>query len=254
MRPILQAVTAAELLSVTPNASAAVLERAAAAGAPGHAPAKADVKFNRWTRLAVHVRNAEVAAIDRVEPKNLTGLEGKKPTLAHGLLNLGEAIAVRLHVMRPEKTYEAWVDPGQLMRGSEQNAAGFAALQKQGIKTVINLKREDNSEAPIVEGLGMKAVHIPMYDQSLPSPKEIQAFFDAVDAPGNQPAYVHCEQGVGRTGVMVALYRIHANGLSADDAITEAKARGMNSQEQFDFIRNFAAAQSRGAPWASVNP
>jgi protein tyrosine phosphatase (PTP) superfamily phosphohydrolase (DUF442 family) len=237
---------AVTVVAVNPSAHAAV--------APNARVARAPLKFDRWSRLAVHVRSAEVAAIDRVEPKNMTGLEGKKPTLAHGALNLAEAIAVRLHLMRPAKTYEAWVDPGQLMRGSEQNAAGFAALQKQGIKTVINLKREDNSEAAIVEGLGMKAVHIPMYDQSLPSPKEIQAFFDVVDAPGNQPAYVHCEQGVGRTGVMVALYRIHADGLSADAAIAEAKARGMNSQEQFDYLRSFAAAETRGAAWATIRP
>ena len=204
---------------------------------------------NFWTPSAVRLRAVETRLIERIAPPNESGLDGTKPTFWHGLLNLFEVAGERLGVMRPAKVYNAWVAPGRLMRGSELDAAGFAELARQGIDTVINLKREDHSEQPLVEALGMRSVYIPFYDQSLPSPREIAAFLAVAEDPASGKVYVHCEHGVGRTGVMVAIYRIHHDGFTAEAALAEAKSFGMNSAPQLAFIQRYADALGRGAAW-----
>jgi protein tyrosine phosphatase (PTP) superfamily phosphohydrolase (DUF442 family) len=240
------------LLLVSSAALAVPATKVEAHGPVAEKVTSPQVHFSPLARFEVRVRDYETRVLEKIEPKNTTGLNGKKPTIANAALNILETAAVRVGLMRPEKTYNAWVDQGELMRGSEQDQAGYAKLKADGIRTVINLRRESNTEAPMVEALGMKAIQIPMYDQSLPSPKEVQKFFSVVDDKANGPVYIHCEQGVGRTGLMVALYRIHHDGVSADTAISEAKTMGMSSESQFQYIRDFAAASARGAPWATV--
>src|SRR5690348_9642326 len=46
-------------------------------------------------------------------------------------------------------------------RGGQPEKEGFEFLKQQGFKTIINL-RQENDEEPIVRGLGLNYVHIPM--------------------------------------------------------------------------------------------
>src|SRR5262249_10638173 len=43
-----------------------------------------------------------------------------------------------------------------IYRGGQPTAKGFQFLKDKGIKTIINLRAEDNSEAKTVEKLGMR--------------------------------------------------------------------------------------------------
>jgi protein-tyrosine phosphatase len=236
---------------------------AAAAGASGTAIAAQGQAQTSWAaRLWSHVKedfkeakddiehgidNAENKILDAEEPKNTSGFTPPRPPdPLTGALNVGETALARLGLMHPFKTYTKWVDDGVLMRGSEQDAKGWQDLKDQGIKTVVNLRLEDNSEAATVRALGMNAVQIPSYDQSLPSHDELAAFVRTVNDPANQPVYVHCEQGVGRTGIMCAAYRVAHDGWSADQAIQEARQMGMKSSDQEQFIRQFAADVQTG--------
>src|SRR6476620_6258692 len=49
-----------------------------------------------------------------------------------------------------------------LYRGGQPTDQGFQYLKQKGVRTIINLRAEDNSEAPLVENLGMKYVWIPI--------------------------------------------------------------------------------------------
>ena len=49
-----------------------------------------------------------------------------------------------------------------LYRGGQPTEKGFQSLKGKGVKTVINLRAEDNSEERIVEKLGMKYIRIPI--------------------------------------------------------------------------------------------
>src|SRR5262245_59762907 len=54
-----------------------------------------------------------------------------------------------------------------LYRGGQPISKGFQFLKDKGIKTIINLRKEDNSEAKVVEKLGMNYVQIPI-DEVMP--------------------------------------------------------------------------------------
>jgi protein tyrosine phosphatase (PTP) superfamily phosphohydrolase (DUF442 family) len=151
----------------------------------------------------------------------------------------GEAVGVaELAGLRyPVKTYEAQVDSG-LYRGSRVDAAQMAALQQQGIRGIVNLCLENNEDAAPAAKLGMAALHVPILDNSAPSVAQMMEFI--AFAKANPPTYVHCEAGEGRTGTAVACYRIAVDGWTAEQAIDEAKSRGLSLIDQIHFIETFA--------------
>jgi protein-tyrosine phosphatase len=190
-------------------------------------------------RLAIGL---EVGVLHFIQPRNTTAFKvlPKPPTLHDAAWNVTETIRVRLNKMHPRRPYTSWVDRGHLMRGSQLTPEGLAQLRDQGVKTVVNLRRESNGEKAMVEKLGMRAVWLPVYDQGVPSHAEVRAFLHLTLDPKNQPVYVHCEAGVGRTGVFSAVYRIAHDGYTADQAVAEARSMRMSSDAQEQFIRSFA--------------
>jgi len=111
-------------------------------------------------------------------------------------------------------------------RGSQPNASGVASLKALGVKTVIDLRSDedrDAQESTFVEKAGMKYVSIPMTTHETPSLKKLDQFLKLVNDPANQPVYVHCVEGRHRTGVMTAVYRMTGEGWTPDQAFKEMK-------------------------------
>ncbi len=116
-----------------------------------------------------------------------------------------------------------------LYRGGQPTETGFYALRERGIKTVINLRME-NDESQLVERLGMNYVHIPVDDvrpwSQIPE-AAIAKYFELVNNPANYPIFFHCRRGADRTGAMAAFYRIGVQGWDAERAYSEALDMGM---------------------------
>jgi len=113
-----------------------------------------------------------------------------------------------------------------LYRGAQPTAEGFAELKKMGIKTVVSL-RYLGSDQDSLKGLGLQHVQIhcnPFH----PEEEDVVAFLKVVTEPGNQPVFVHCRQGIDRTGMMVAIYRVIIQDWAREKAIAEMKAMGFN--------------------------
>lgn len=158
----------------------------------------------------------------------------------------GEAIglAEMLGLRYPVKTYEAQVSP-QLYRGSRQDAAGMVALKKQGIHGIVNLCAENDMDTLPAQQAGLVPHHIPIIDNTPPKMSQVLDFLSFVQS--SAPVYVHCEAGQGRTGTMVACYRIAAQGWTADAAVAEAQDFGLKMPDQLAFIRLFAHQRGGGS-------
>jgi protein tyrosine/serine phosphatase len=118
-----------------------------------------------------------------------------------------------------------------LYRGGQPTKKGFQFLKEAGVKTIINLRAEDNSEQAIVEKLGMKYVSIPI-DVVRPWSQipagAIKRYFELLNNPENYPIFFHCRRGADRTGLMAALYRMALQQWEAEKAYREARNVGMH--------------------------
>ncbi|MBX5482114.1 MAG: dual specificity protein phosphatase family protein [Myxococcaceae bacterium] len=151
----------------------------------------------------------------------------------------------KLGIRFPVEHYKAQVSPG-LWRGSRLDDRGWAELKAMGIKATVDLRAEESGEPEVAAKYGIRTLRIPITDNTAPTTGQVKTFLDFVTRPENQPAYVHCEAGVGRTGVMVAAYRMAVQGWSADEAIAEAKQLGLSMPSQKDFLRRFARDLAAG--------
>jgi protein tyrosine/serine phosphatase len=119
------------------------------------------------------------------------------------------------------------IDSG-LYRGGQPEREGFEFLQENGIKTVINLRTE-NDEELVVKELGMNYVHIPISITPWSKIPEhsIDQYFEVLSNPANYPIFFHCRRGADRTGAMAGFYRIAAQGWEPEKALNEARKVGM---------------------------
>jgi protein tyrosine/serine phosphatase len=138
-----------------------------------------------------------------------------------------------------------------LYRGGRPNSAGLSYLQSLNVRTVINLQGGDlnnpryrafmkwwepgelanaiAAEMNLSESLGLLFFSKPL-DALDPVSDEDDVRIDEILAimgnPAMRPVFVHCEHGVDRTGLIIALYEVKYLGMSPDDAYNEWRASG----------------------------
>jgi tyrosine-protein phosphatase SIW14 len=141
-------------------------------------------------------------------------------------------------------------------RGAQPEGQDYNDLASLGVKTVINLiKDEKSEEVSTVQRMGMKYVHIPMTTGTAPTPDQIKQFLSLVEDPANQPVYVHCVGGKHRTGVMTAVYRMTEDGWNSDQAFKEMKQYKFGADfmhpEFKDFVYHYQPDRTRTATTVS---
>ena len=174
-------------------------------------------------------------------------LKAKAALVDFGAKMVGVAEMVGLRY--PVKAYEHEVSK-QLWRGSRLDDAAILDLKSRGFSAVVSLTKESDSDDVPAARAGLAYKHIPILDNTAPTTAQVKDFLDFVAKNGEAgPVYVHCEAGVGRTGVMVAAYRMAFEGMSAGDVLrmpTEGDAPSRNPKEwglslpsQRAFVRQF---------------
>jgi tyrosine-protein phosphatase SIW14 len=187
------------------------------------------------------VRNVVLAILLTAAPVTVAA----EPTLPNAASLLPDAQGV---------AYAAEVEPG-LYRGGRPNEAGVAWLRRRGIQTVISLRRfHHQTERAQVEAAGMRFEHLPLEASDAPSPAQITRFMALATDPALRPVYVHCAQGVDRTGTMLAVYRMERHGLSNEAALTEMMGYGAHKiwLDLRRFVRNYRPRGSWRAPLATA--
>ena len=96
-------------------------------------------------------------------------------------------------------------------RGAAPSDSGLRSLARAHVKTIICLQ-SDVSYKKIAQELGLRVVHIPLSTMTGPSREAILRFLNAANDPNAKPVFFHCRDGIGRTGIMTAIYRMQVQG------------------------------------------
>ena len=110
-----------------------------------------------------------------------------------------------------------------LYRGAQPETAGFEALARMGVRTVVNLRSQHEDD--LKPDAPLREMRIPMLADK-PAIDDVKTFLRIVTTPTNLPAFVHCRRGADRTGLMVASYRVVVQGWDKAMAIDEMKNGG----------------------------
>ena len=125
----------------------------------------------------------------------------------------------------------------QLYRGAQPKRGGIQRLARLGIKTIVNLRSPDErsraeEQEALAAGLryfnvpvekttlvtGLKSLtelrhfNVPVEKMGRPTGEQVERVLSIINAPENQPVFVHCKRGADRTGAIIAVYRIEHDG------------------------------------------
>ena len=145
--------------------------------------------------------------------------------------------------------------PGVLSRSGQPTLTDFKWLKVNGWVSDIDLRidgdHDEVSDDAKISGfneLGFNYLKIQMVDGAAPTDAQADQFLVFVTKPENQPAEVHCRGGIGRAGIMVALYRYAVQGWSIDKIMAESKLyQGGIDQGQQNWLANYAKAHAPGS-------
>ncbi|MFO1525153.1 MAG: dual specificity protein phosphatase family protein [Turneriella sp.] len=142
--------------------------------------------------------------------------------------------------------------PGRKDRGRDL-AADIAEMKQAGVTSVVTLLSNAEFSAYGVANLieqyraaGFDVLHTPVIDQGVPTTAQAQQIlgFMKQKADAGEKLLVHCVGGLGRTGLVAALYIKKFAGLSGDAAIERVRQvrspRAIENAEQEKFVRDYA--------------
>ncbi len=118
----------------------------------------------------------------------------------------------------------------QLFRGGQPKLGGLQRLKELGVKTIVSLRGEDDhsrAESEEAQSLGLRYYGISLPEFSKPKDEEVERVLGIINAPENQPVFIHCHHGKDRTGTIVACYRISHDDWTAEQAKDEAHRYGL---------------------------
>ena len=124
-------------------------------------------------------------------------------------------------------------------------------FEQAGVDVVVMLTPED--EVQEVTGRDLKAeyhacgfevIHAPVEDFSIPDPGAFQApIHDALKAAqSGKTVVIHCQAGLGRTGMFAACLAKVVLGLSGEDAVAWVRQHvpdAVQTAQQFRYVENF---------------
>jgi protein tyrosine phosphatase (PTP) superfamily phosphohydrolase (DUF442 family) len=145
-----------------------------------------------------------------------------------------------------------------LFRGAQPSDDGFSALAKMGVGIVVDLRGDSDNERERVTKLGMEYVAIPSQCSHM-TEEGIAKFLTILRDHPDKKVFVHCRQGVDRTGMMVAAYRI-SQGWTAEESRREMESFGFSLKHRMvchglgSFESNFPGTFASSAAFENLRP
>jgi len=123
-----------------------------------------------------------------------------------------------------------------IYRSAQPSSKGMFMAESLGIKTVINLCY--NNDFITAKGTNLIIKQFPMCASWIKKKKMSNAL-EALRDEKNHPVLVHCKHGADRTGLLMGLYRVTAQGWENRKALKELKEGGYNHHKRFFNIRRY---------------
>ena len=119
-----------------------------------------------------------------------------------------------------------------------ETEAELRALRSLGVRAIVSLTGTPLNPEP-VNGLGFNYLH--SHISGAPSPLQLSEIIEFINARNSEskPVAVHCGEGKGRTGTVLAAYLV-SRGVTADKAIErirELRPGSIQTLEQENVIR-----------------
>jgi protein-tyrosine phosphatase len=154
------------------------------------------------------------------------------------------SVIVLAAIVTPGAMYIKWrsfdhrftqIDPGRVFRSAAMPPEELInKCREYGIKTVVDLRKEQEGGVPLERDALMKSGirHVSLPMKQVPEQTIITTYLALMDDPKTYPVLIHCKHGVGRTGVMSAIYRMEYQRWDNERARREANLLG--GMESFD--------------------
>lgn len=129
----------------------------------------------------------------------------------------------------------------RLYRGAQPRDGGISRLRELGINTVINLRganKRTRAEEAEARALGLSYFNVALPTWGRPQDARVARILELIAAPESGQVFIHCKDGLDRTGMIVAIYRMTHDGWSSQQALAEAERFGMR-RTQF-WMRDYA--------------
>lgn len=133
-----------------------------------------------------------------------------------------------------------FVSPG-IWRSAQPDEESLARMKKHGLKTVINLRRDDNNhlwEKELVARLGMQYYYFPMDADREQDPKKIDEVLAVMANAEKRPVLLHCAGGKDRTGLAVMAYKIANTDEQFSDIFRESLMLGYHADRYPEVLQS----------------
>jgi protein tyrosine phosphatase (PTP) superfamily phosphohydrolase (DUF442 family) len=140
-----------------------------------------------------------------------------------------------------------------LYRGGQPGPGGISKLRELGINTVINLRGASDrtrAEQAEVRAAGLNYFNVSLPNWGRPQDARVARILGLISAPENGRVFIHCKDGVDRTGMIVAMYRMTHDGWTSTQALAEAERLGMRRTQVWmrDYAKDYGERVHKVGP------
>ena len=145
----------------------------------------------------------------------------------------------------------------KLYRSAQPLDGGIARLRELGINTIVNVRGAGpatRAEETAARAAGLNYFNVPLPNWGRPQEPRVARILELIAAPENGRVLVHCKEGVDRTGMIVAVYRITHDRWTSQNALAEADRQGLRRTQFWmrDYIKDYGDRVAKIGPDAAL--